>query len=1285
MTSPALHALTRYQPVRELGRGGMGVVHEVKDLQTGEHLALKEMLDTDARNLLRFKREFRMIAELRHENLVRLHDLGFADGAWFFTMELVRGRDLLCAVRPEKSRPGAAPDDTAESEPQDDASLNAAAGENIASEPSELGSIPDRLDAIRDLLRQLLAAIEFLHRHGIVHRDLKPSNILVNDSGQVKLLDFGLASRVDRSQAVSRKGSMVGTVAYMAPEQFGGDRATPAADLYAVGCILFQILTGRRPHEGSPVAVLNARLHKPPPRVERYVTGVPPAVAEICHALMKKEPEKRPSIREVRAALGIEEPAHPASSPLPQRAVAPRFVGRRGELARLEALLAEVATGTPRFVLIEGESGIGKSAFAAQFEQIAQQKGALCFKGRCYEREHLPYVAFDRAVDGLALRLSRFSAARIEPMQPALRAASRIFSALRLVLSSAAETHPDSQDALDPHEKTRRAFDGFCALLTECQRDAPLVFVLDDLQWADEESVALLEALLDRGAGRLFIVGLTRPRDLAADMLARRLAALAQACGSPGPLAPTLRLEALNSGESVELLESLGAGRPDPHTVSNLTEQTAGNPLLLLLLTEHLARLDPEAREAYLMATSDSGKLLEPLLGRFRSSTRRVLELAATAGGDLEERLLREASGLSEEEFRAAVFELLSARMLVVSREEIASGGPEDAEPAPARGRRLDVYHDRIRELAYQALDPELRRALHRDLARALETCHGESSGEVEALLRHFSEAGERERCRTLAVKAAGYAETKLAFRRAARLLQVALTEPAPDEAPRETAAHFEHLGDLCAASALLNDAAEAYSRSLALWEAVPKTDEARRPALLRLHGRVGETLMMAGRIQAGRDANARGLQMLGIRPRRAPWRRRLLLLWLRVMLWLISPPPVRWLRRRPGAWVDEAVRFLGMTTRIMAPLWPALAAESALRGTLTGRRTGNEQALQRLLATRSLGLILQGRPTPKALEQAQQEMDAAEHLAQQHRIPLGLEVVMMHRAIHALATDATRAKRLIEEALAAIEKRGMHASYDGTIARTLRIMILWRRGDHDEALAAIERESSVERNILNRPITLFFQVLIQAHRGLLEEAAQCLQRLESCFVPIPPCGLTPRLHIARLTLRVAEGRFAEALDEGRACDAAWSGSEDGPAGDFFGMWQTVLLEAALGLSRTGTYPAAVHKLAVRRAHELARRGTLDHPCMGYRALALLWHDAGRSNAALRALKRALKLSATNTHPYRRWLCLEAARDLGRMTMDQEAEARALKEAGRFAFPRGWTAFEHFPSVPKSS
>src|SRR5690349_20790341 len=192
----------RYVPRRLIGAGGMGAVYEVEDRTTGGRVALKVMLADDAARLLRFKQEFRVMAELHHPNLVRLFDLGQHEGQWFFTMELVHGHDLVAELLHDDG--GGAPTSTAAGAGQAPA-LPAVvdraaddAGTMITGSPKLRGTACDP-DALIRVAAQILDALEFLHGLGIVHRDLKPSNILVDLEGNARVLDFGLASRVDRA------------------------------------------------------------------------------------------------------------------------------------------------------------------------------------------------------------------------------------------------------------------------------------------------------------------------------------------------------------------------------------------------------------------------------------------------------------------------------------------------------------------------------------------------------------------------------------------------------------------------------------------------------------------------------------------------------------------------------------------------------------------------------------------------------------------------------------------------------------------------------------------------------------------------------------------------------------------------------------------------------------------------------------------------------------------------------------------------------------------------------
>jgi serine/threonine protein kinase len=224
----------RFEILRRLGAGGMGIVYVAIDKQRGARVALKTLRELDGESLFRFKREYRSVQGLQHPNLVALGDLVEEDGAWFFTMELVRGTDFLRYVRP-----GAALDET----------------------------------RLRDALHQLAAGIAFLHAAGIMHRDLKPSNVLVDETGRVVILDLGLV--YDLSDAQSTGEHIVGTVAYMSPEQAAAKRLGPESDWYSVGVMLYEALTGRVPHAGTAIEVLQRKqqLELPPPSA--VARGVP--------------------------------------------------------------------------------------------------------------------------------------------------------------------------------------------------------------------------------------------------------------------------------------------------------------------------------------------------------------------------------------------------------------------------------------------------------------------------------------------------------------------------------------------------------------------------------------------------------------------------------------------------------------------------------------------------------------------------------------------------------------------------------------------------------------------------------------------------------------------------------------------------------------------------------------------------------------------------------------------------------------------------------------------------
>jgi len=337
----------------------MGVVYEAYDQERRAAVALKTLNRFDAGALARFKREFRALQGLAHPNLVALDELHFADDQWFFTMELLDGVDFVSWVRGLDTSAG--PVGLASTMRESLGAFAAARPVDPPDEPPVAGT-PVVEGRLRHGLRQLIEGIAALHAAGRIHRDIKPSNVLVTREGRVVLLDFGLVMDATEDNR-STGSSVVGTPAYMSPEQAASREVGPAADLYAVGTILYEILTGKLPFEGAPLQILMEKQAREPAPPISIVPDVPPDLSALCTALLQFEPGKRPTASAIARTL-------PMSAPLPSGLArtpseAPPFVGRGVEMAKLEAAFREVLEGRLAIALVCGESGIGKSYVAS--------------------------------------------------------------------------------------------------------------------------------------------------------------------------------------------------------------------------------------------------------------------------------------------------------------------------------------------------------------------------------------------------------------------------------------------------------------------------------------------------------------------------------------------------------------------------------------------------------------------------------------------------------------------------------------------------------------------------------------------------------------------------------------------------------------------------------------------------------------------------------------------------------------------------------------------------------
>jgi predicted Ser/Thr protein kinase len=260
----------RYRILKQLGKGGMGAVYLAHDTELDRKVALKvpHFAASDGPHVLeRFAREARAAATLTHPNICPVYDVGEWQGTRYVTMAYIEGKPLSDLIRAGKPLP----------------------------QPS-----------VAALVRKLAQAMHEAHQHGIVHRDLKPSNVMVNKKHEPIIMDFGLARRVQEDARLTKSGSILGTPAYMSPEQVAGDVQAigPACDIYSLGVILYELLTGRLPFQGPVTAVLGQILTQEPPPPRAVRADLDPALEAICLKAMAKKPADRyGSMRELAAAL----------------------------------------------------------------------------------------------------------------------------------------------------------------------------------------------------------------------------------------------------------------------------------------------------------------------------------------------------------------------------------------------------------------------------------------------------------------------------------------------------------------------------------------------------------------------------------------------------------------------------------------------------------------------------------------------------------------------------------------------------------------------------------------------------------------------------------------------------------------------------------------------------------------------------------------------------------------------------------------------------------------------
>jgi len=737
----------RYRFLRSLGRGGMGLVSLVWDEDRGEAVALRRINVSGAAARIDFKREFRRVEQLLHPGLVRLHELGEDGDGLFFTMEAIDGVTLLeycrgvegdvADSRETTAVAGAAP---AGAVSPGRAAPTVRVGDGPLPHPSGTGDeaplAPGRFDLERlaAVLPGILEALSFLHANGLVHRDLKPRNVMVDRAGASRLLDFGILALLGREA-----GRVAGTPGYMAPEQIRGEPAEPASDCYALGASLFELVAGRRPWTGETSAVLYQQLETDPPPLYEFAPDSPEPLVTACAALLDRVPVNRPGLADLDRTLLPAIGARPARLELGSEP-AGELVGRDAIVQRLTALLDGTCGAPLCSAVLSGPTGVGKSTLLEWIGDAARQRGMRLLHGRGRPSERVPYNAVDGAIDDLSGLLEDAGGTLAE----LARTAASAFPVLQ------------PPDGPTPPADTPRptAFRALTGLLEELAGEAGLVLLIDDLQWADADAVALLDHLTRaRPAGVL--LAMTLRDDVEAGQASRWVERTARV--------ETIAVPELGETDIATIVTRMARTtgvEPDEQQLARAVEECGGRPFFAEVVGRNLGRgADPDAGP--LAGTVAS--LIEPLPQPSRAL---LAAIAATDGwtpvADLAE-VLGRIPGVLVDDLRTLELDGLIRR-----------SGPSSREG------RVDLYHDVVRVAVHEVLGGAALRDAHAAFADALLRRE-----DVDPLRRihHLLGAGKVADAARRARTAAAVAEGRHAHDLAATLYRVAAEHIAEDRA----------------------------------------------------------------------------------------------------------------------------------------------------------------------------------------------------------------------------------------------------------------------------------------------------------------------------------------------------------------------------------------------------------------------------------------------------------------------------------------------------------------------
>lgn len=662
---------SRYRLIEQIGVGGMGLVYRAFDRLHQQEIALKRVFVSAQTVASRgddlpgsLMREFQILASLRHPHIISVLEYGFdAAGIPYLTMDLLHdAEDIVTTSRQVKE-----------------------------------------LDTRLRLLNQMLLALSYLHRRGILHRDLKPSNVLVKPEQEVKLLDFGLAQQDTRSAGV------VGTLPYSAPEVLTNGRACVTSDLFSVGVMAYQMLTGIHPFEGQTTSeTINRILHQAP--ALEPLRELPEALQAVILRLLEKEPEQRYcKARDVIHALGNVSPGARLEETTAYRdeiLYTPAFAGREKWLRSLNKSLQALPTGGSTY-LISGVSGVGKSRLLHELRIEAAVQGISVLSASGSEVPHVEDGIWRELLPALLLLVS------VEDAEASVL--KSFVPNIEQLLERPVADAPELAYRKDRQRLTK-------TLLTIFKRlEHPLLLYVDDLQWATDEELLPLQQLHKTAPDVPLMLVFAYRSDEAPYLYGKF------------PLASQIALEPLNHEEIKEIVRKVLGARDDlDDIVVFLHYHTGGNALFLVevlrIMAEDAGGIEQIRTEEFPAELASLGvvRVLKRRLRHVPLNDHVLLRLAALLGQEINFPVLQAYD--DQVDYESWLLRAADAAILTV------------------QDGIWHFTHDKVREAMLDGLDGSYLRKLHGMAAQAMERFYGENPAYIKAIAEHWRSAGRLDR-----------------------------------------------------------------------------------------------------------------------------------------------------------------------------------------------------------------------------------------------------------------------------------------------------------------------------------------------------------------------------------------------------------------------------------------------------------------------------------------------------------------------------------------------------------